>query len=215
LSARAAPAATAAAIPHSSRATAIAAPCSVASCLCDRGKILYLLVEARAQQLGLCACGDGHCTKHKRRNRQSQRELSHESFLLLLLNHHILSRSGLHVRPARSLNPFAAREAGPGPLPRWRSPELAAAYWGKSCRHCGIRATRGNLCLGLPRGAMTLDRGRGPQALRWRHGVGPPAVPLGVERSRCRLMHARCNGRARRGGDHDTEKKAPQKRGPQ
>ena len=43
---------------------------------------------------------------------------------------------------------------------------------GRSCRHCGIRATRGNLCPGLPRGNYPSTAAEGPR-LRWPHRRAP------------------------------------------
>jgi hypothetical protein len=58
---------------------------------------------------------------------------------------------------------FAAlRESAGGPLPRWRSPDLAAAYWG------GPAATVASGPQGHApdwrEGQLPQDRGRGPQA---------------------------------------------------
>jgi hypothetical protein len=63
--------------------------------------------------------------------------------------------------------------AGIGPLRRWRSPELAAGYWGSSAATVAP-GPRGHApdCRG---GQLPQDRGRGPQA--------PVAAPTGSARA--------------------------------
>jgi hypothetical protein len=69
---------------------------------------------------------------------------------------------------------------------RGGSRELAAGCWW-FCRHCGARATRGNLRVGFPRlGHLPQDRGRGPQ------------VPVAESHEPCR---AGPGGRCQRDGD--------------
>jgi len=54
------------------------------------------------------------------------------------------------IGKARPTMFFAARAAGCGPLPRWRSPELAAGCWGGSAPTVAPGPQAGNLCPARP-----------------------------------------------------------------